>query len=258
VWIISRFGSQPVAGYTIAIRLVLFAHPSLVRAGRTQRPRSVGRTSGAEAGPRRARSVDRRRHRRVFLGTIGVIFIAARPQIVGIFTNDPVVLAHGVPGLRIISAGFAFYAYGMTFTQSLNGAGATWAPTWLNVLCFWAFELPLAWVLAVHAGLGTTGAYIACLRRLQPARGRERGGVPRGAWKTTSGRLATRRRESEGRKEPASPVARHCASSHQGAGLKPCAALVRAALLALRRAQRGDALIMLGQGITSFCPAGAT
>ena len=96
------------------------------------------------------------------------------------------VLGHGVRGLRIISAGFAFYAYGMTFTQSLNGAGATWAPTWLNALCFWAFELPLAWVLAVHAGLGTTGAYIACLAAFSLLAVASGAVFRRGAWKTVA------------------------------------------------------------------------
>src|SRR5262249_59514427 len=123
----------------------------------------------------------------VFLGTVGLIFIAFAPQIVGIFTNDAVVLGHAVRGLRIISAGFAFYAYGMTFTQALNGAGATWAPTWLNGLCFWLFELPLAWLLAVHVGLGATRAVLACFAAFSllavaarggfPPRGREHGDV---------------------------------------------------------------------------------
>ncbi len=124
------------------------------------------------------------------------------------------VLAHGVRGLRIISAGFAFYAYGMTFTQALNGAGATWAPTWLNGLCFWAFELPLAWVLAVHVGLETTGAFVACLAAFSLLAVASGAVFRRGAWKRVDGLTAAE-------EEPASPVARHCASSHQGAGLKP-------------------------------------
>ena len=96
------------------------------------------------------------------------------------------VLGHGVRGLRIISAGFAFYAYGMTFTQSLNGAGATWTPTWLNALCFWAFELPLAWVLAERAGLGTTGAFIACFAAFSLLAVASGAVFRRGHWKTVA------------------------------------------------------------------------
>ena len=183
VRIISRFGSQAVAGYTIAIRLIIFALlPSfgLANAAATL----VGQNLGAKKPERAERAAWKAGYLgAVFLGTVGLLFIALAPHIVGIFTTDPVVLGHGIRGLRIISAGFAFYAYGMTFTQALNGAGATWAPTWLNGLCFWAFELPLAWVLAVHAGLGTTGAFIACLAAFSLLAVASGAVFRRGAWK---------------------------------------------------------------------------
>jgi putative MATE family efflux protein len=183
VRIISRFGSQAVAGYTIAIRLVLFALlPSfgLANAAATL----VGQNLGAKKPDRAERAVWMAGHvGAIFLGTIGVIFLALAPQIVGLFTSDPVVLAHGVHGLRIISAGFGFYAYGMTFTQSLNGAGETWAPTWLNFLCFWLFELPVAWVLAVEFHLGPTGAFIACLAAFTLIAVAGGAVFRRGAWK---------------------------------------------------------------------------
>jgi Na+-driven multidrug efflux pump len=172
-----------VAGYTIAIRLVIFALlPSfgLANAAATL----VGQNLGAKKPERAERAVWKAGAvGAVFLGTVGLVFIAAAPQIVGIFTDDPVVLGHGIRGLRIISAGFAFYAYGMTFTQSLNGAGETWAPTWLNGLCFWGFELPLAWILAVHAGLETTGAFIACLAAFTLFAVASGAVFRRGAWK---------------------------------------------------------------------------
>ena len=183
VRIISQFGSQAVAGYTIAIRLVIFAIlPAfgLSNAAATL----VGQNLGAKKPDRAERAAWKAGAvGAVFLGTLGLIFIVGAPVIVGIFTNDPVVLDHAVHGLRIISAGFAFYAYGMTFTQALNGAGATWAPTWLNGLCFWAFELPLAWILADHAGLGTTGAFIACLAAFTLLAVASGAVFKRGAWK---------------------------------------------------------------------------
>ena len=114
-----------------------------------------------------------------------MIFIAAAPHIVGIFTNDPVVLGHGVRGLRIISAGFAFYAYGMTFTQSLNGAGATWAPTWLNGVCFWAFRASPG--VGASRSTPDSGPLARTSRALLPsACSRVASGAVfrRGAWKT--------------------------------------------------------------------------
>ena len=63
--------------------------------------------------------------------------------------------------LRIVSAGFVFFAYGLVFTQSFNGAGDTWTPTWINLGCFWLWQIPLAWLLAIHFGMGPQGVFIA-------------------------------------------------------------------------------------------------
>ena len=249
VRIISRFGSEAVAGYTIAIRLIIFALlPSfgLANAAATL----VGQNLGAKKPDRAEQAAWKAGHvGAVFLGTVGLVFIAPAPHIVGIFTGDPLVLAHGVRGLRIISAGFAFYAYGMTFTQALNGAGATWAPTWLNGLCFWAFELPLAWVLAVHVGL-------ADHRRVHRLPGR----VHR-CWRWPAARSSAAapgsRSSSDSAQRTRLPGGQTLPLQPPGGGLETCAPLSCARpCLVLRRAQRGDALILLGQGITSFRPAG--
>ena len=73
----------------------------------------------------------------------------------------PAVLPVAVEGLRIVSLGFVFYAWGMVTVQSLNGAGDTWTPTKINLFCFWFWEIPLAYFLAVRAGLGPRGVFIA-------------------------------------------------------------------------------------------------
>jgi len=80
---------------------------------------------------------------------------------VGLFTHDADVAAYAVSCLRIVSLGFPLYAYGMVLTQSFNGAGDTWTPTWLNLLCFWLWELPLAWALAHMFGFGPRGVFVA-------------------------------------------------------------------------------------------------
>ena len=65
--------------------------------------------------------------------------------------------------MRIVSLGFLFYGVGMVLTQSFNGAGDTWTPTLINLGVFWLWEIPLAWWLAVHAGLGARGVFIALM-----------------------------------------------------------------------------------------------
>lgn len=161
VRIVALFGSTALAGYTVAIRLVIFALlPAwgLSNAAATL----VGQSLGAKDAGRAERAVWTTAHyNAAFLGAIGLLFLLAARPLVGVFTPDQAVVDVGVTCLRVVSAGFVFYAYGMVFTAAFNGAGDTRTPTWLNVVVFWLFEIPLAWVLAVPLGWGTTGAFAA-------------------------------------------------------------------------------------------------
>lgn len=159
--IVSSFGSSVIAGYGIAIRLVIFALlPSwgMSNAAATM----VGQALGA-GKPSRAEAAVwiAGRYNAVFLGALSVLFIVGAPLIVRAFTADPVVAASAIDALRVVSAGFVFYAYGMVITQSFNGAGDTWTPTWINLACFWCCEIPLGWFLALRTGMGAHGAYLA-------------------------------------------------------------------------------------------------
>jgi Na+-driven multidrug efflux pump len=95
------------------------------------------------------------------LGAVGAAFVVFAPQIVAIYTADPAIARHAVDCLRIVSAGFVFFAYGLVLTQSFNGAGDTWTPTWINLACFWCWQIPLAWLLAIRLAMGPRGVYIA-------------------------------------------------------------------------------------------------
>lgn len=161
VRIVSSFGSAAVAGYTVAIRIVMFALlPSwgMSNAAATL----VGQNLGARKPERAEQAVWRTGlYNTAFLGAVGALFIGFAPALIGFFTDDPLVARYATVGLRVVSAGFLFYAFGMVLTQALNGAGDTVTPTLLNVLCFWCLELPLAWVLARPLGWGPTGAFTA-------------------------------------------------------------------------------------------------
>jgi len=87
-------------------------------------------------------------------------FIAGARLLVGLFTHDPVVLEHGVTYLRIISLGFPFYAFGFVMMSAFNGAGDTRTPTLINLVVFWALQLPLAWLLSHHTNLGPSGVFV--------------------------------------------------------------------------------------------------
>ena len=159
VRIVATFGSAAVAGCTIAIRVVIFALlPSwgLSNAAATL----VGQNLGAGKPERAETSVWRAAfYNTAFLVGIGALFVAFAPAIVSAFTDDPAVVPIAVAGLRIVSAGFPFYAYGYVLTQSFNGAGDTLTPTLINIGCLWCGEIPLAYLLARPAGLGPSGAF---------------------------------------------------------------------------------------------------
>jgi len=163
VRILAGFGSDALAGYTIAVRLIIFVLlPSwgLSNAAATM----VGQSLGARKPERAETSVWRAaRYNAVFLTAVGVLFFVAAPLIIRAFTSEPTVSAYAVGCLRIVALGYPLYAYGMVLTQSFNGAGDTWTPTWLNLLCFWVFEIPVAWTLAHGAGLGPSGVFWAIM-----------------------------------------------------------------------------------------------
>ena len=161
VRVISTFGSAALAGYTIGIRIVVFALlPSwgLSNAAATM----VGQALGARKPDRAERAVwIAGRYNLFFLGGVGVLFVALAGPIVSLFTSDPEVASYAVSALRIVAIGFPFYAYGMVLTSAFNGAGDTWTPTWINLLVFWLLEIPLAYALAIPLHIGPRGAFIA-------------------------------------------------------------------------------------------------
>ena len=155
------FGAEALAGYVIAIRIILFAIlPAwgLSNAAATMVGQGLG--AGDPARAERAAWIACKMNL-AFLGAVSIVFIAFAPAIVGIFGGTSGASAVAVTGLRIVSIGFVFYAYGMVLTAAFNGAGAVWTPTILNFFCFWMWEIPLAWGLALPGGLETTGVYIA-------------------------------------------------------------------------------------------------
>jgi len=158
---VARFGDEVIAGYTIAIRVMMFTIlPSwgMSNAASTL----VGQNLGANQPERAEQSVWYTVKANVlFLFAVGLFFAFHPGWFIGFFTTDPLVIMHGQNSLRIISVGFIFYAMGMVLSQSFNGAGDTYTPTKVNFICFWIIELPLAYLLANYTLLQEKGIYMA-------------------------------------------------------------------------------------------------
>ncbi len=161
VRIISLFGSDALAGYTIAIRIIIFSIlPSwgLSNAAATL----VGQNLGADEPLRAEQSVWKTAYYNfLFLVVLSFVFYAGAYQFVGIFSDEPEVIRHGVESLRIICLGYVFLSYGMVVAHSFNGAGDTRTPLLINIGCYWVVQIPLAYGMAVWLDMGPTGVYIA-------------------------------------------------------------------------------------------------
>lgn len=161
VRIVSMFGAAALAGYTIAIRVVIFVIlPSwgLSNAAATL----VGQNLGAGKPDRAEAAVWRTGlYNMLFLGVVGVFFVVFAGPVVRLFISDPAVVPRGIACLRIISCGNIGYAYGMVMLQAFNGAGDTVTPTIVNFFGFWILEIPLAYSLAIRVGMRSNGVFWA-------------------------------------------------------------------------------------------------
>ncbi|GHM99000.1 MATE efflux family protein [Cytophagales bacterium WSM2-2] len=159
--IISHFGSAAMAGYTIAIRVIVFTIlPSwgMANASATL----VGQNLGAGQPDRAEKSVWKTGfYNMIFLGLVMIIFLFLSAPILRLFSNDETVIGYGTQCLQIVALGYLFYGYGMVITQSFNGAGDTRTPILLNLFGFWCFQIPLAYLLAIQIDFGPTGVYAA-------------------------------------------------------------------------------------------------
>lgn len=163
VRMIQSFGSAATAGYTVAMRIIYFSIlPSwgLGSAAATL----VGQNLGAKHPDKAEQAVWRASFfNMVFLGGLSLVFLVFAPQLIAIFSRDPAVIAVGTSCLRIISACYVLFAYGMVIVQAFNGAGDTFTPTLINLVCYWIVQLPLAFWLSRRAQLGPNGIFWAIL-----------------------------------------------------------------------------------------------
>lgn len=163
VRIISYFGSDAVAGYTISIRIIIFTIlPSwgISNAAATL----VGQNLGASQPERAEKSVWKCAfYNMLFLFVISVVFFVFAEFLVGIFNAEGEVLRNGVIALRYICTGYLFFAYGMVVSQAFNGAGDTRTPTIVNFFSYWMLQIPLAYILAMYTDFEIKGIYIAIL-----------------------------------------------------------------------------------------------
>ncbi|MDI1241875.1 MAG: MATE family efflux transporter, partial [bacterium] len=141
--IVAAFGTVAVAGYQIGLRVIVFVilpAVGLANAAATL----VGQNLGAGKPERAEQSVWLASGlNAILLGLAGLFFVLSPDIVVSIFTTDASVASYATDCLQIVGYGYAFYGLGMVMESAFNGAGDTWTPTYLNLIVFWMFEIPL-------------------------------------------------------------------------------------------------------------------
>jgi putative MATE family efflux protein len=159
--IMTGFGSSAVAGYTIAIRwIVFFILPAfgLSNSAATL----VGQNLGAGQPERAEESVWKTaKYNAIFMAFVSLLFLVGAEFFVSIINQDPEVVKIAVSALRIISLGYIFYGIGMVMMNAFNGAGDSRTPTWINLFWFWIFQIPVAYLAAINWNWGPQGVFIA-------------------------------------------------------------------------------------------------
>ncbi|MEM9835202.1 MAG: MATE family efflux transporter [Bacteroidota bacterium] len=183
--IISDFGDGAVAGYTVAIRLIIFTLlPAWGLANATAT--FVGQNLGAKQANRAETGVWRAaRVTTIYMFIVGAIYVIGAPWLVGAFTADPVAIAPGIQALRIFGLGYVLFGYGMVLVQSFNGSGDTRTPTYINIISFWIIEIPLGYFLGSYLGYGVPGVCAAVVIAEGILSGIAYVLFRRGRWKTT-------------------------------------------------------------------------
>jgi putative MATE family efflux protein len=159
--IMSEFGSEVLAGYTIAIRVVMF---TLMPAWGMSNAAAtlVGQNLGAGKPERASQSVWKTgKYNAYFMGLVSMVYLVFAPQIILLFNDTPDVVKYGSLCLRIMAAGYVFYGYGMVVINAFNGAGDTKTPTYINFVCFWLIQLPFAYIIAIMLDYGPIGVFAA-------------------------------------------------------------------------------------------------
>lgn len=161
--IVAQFGSTAIAGYTVAIRIIMFF--ILPAWGMSNAAATlVGQNLGAKEPERAERAVwQTAKYSAIFMLFVSLLFFFGGSFIVGFLNKDVAVEAIAVRALQIMSLGYVFYGVGMVVTSSFNGAGDTKTPTWINLFCFWCMQIPLGYVLATQLGFQENGVFWAIL-----------------------------------------------------------------------------------------------
>jgi MATE family multidrug resistance protein len=150
-------GTVPLAGYQIAFNLVALvfmcaigvAGAATIRVGN-----AVGRYNAADV-----RSAGWSALLLIFLimAAFAGLYLGLGARLAHIYTDDPAVLLIAAPLIFVAGIMLIFDGGQAVLMGALRGMADVWLPPVMQFVSWWGVAVPVAYVLAFHGGLGTTG-----------------------------------------------------------------------------------------------------
>ena len=95
------------------------------------------------------------------LAALGVVTFVAAPAVMGLFTDNPAVIAEGANFLRIVAPTFGFMGVTRAYSGGFRGAGRVLTAAGITVIMLGLIRLPIAWFGSVAFGPGGIWASFA-------------------------------------------------------------------------------------------------
>ncbi|MBZ0155278.1 MAG: MATE family efflux transporter [Alphaproteobacteria bacterium] len=97
----------------------------------------------------------------ILISVMALFIFAGAERLASLVTKSPDVLAETARYLRIMMLSEPFMALSTILGGSLQGAGDTKGAMWIVVIAMWLVRIPLAYFLALGAGYGALGVWVA-------------------------------------------------------------------------------------------------
>lgn len=157
--IVGRLGTEVLAANNIALQFMSLSFTMGVAVAQASSS-LVAQSLGAKE-PQQAMRVGYRATAlgMVLMGLVGLGYLVAPELLMGVFSDDPEVIAAGVAILRLVALYQVVDAATIVLGGSLNGAGDTTYTMLARLVCAWGLFLPLAYLFAFPLAGGVRGAW---------------------------------------------------------------------------------------------------
>lgn len=160
-WLVAHYGSEAVAGYSVASRIETFSLIVVMALSASIAP-FAGQNWGAGRPDRLKKALNLSYRFAWFwgLGTAVVLWLVGHWLVQG-FTNDPAAIKAATHYLYLVPISFGLLGSIMMVSSMSNGIGEPMPSLWFTLARLLVIYLPLAWALSQWFGLD--GIYVATL-----------------------------------------------------------------------------------------------